>query len=460
MNILKNNYFKFGIAAIFYILWVIWVGNFWLLIGLGIIFDIYVTKKVNWAFWKKRNEENSAFIEWLDALIFAIIAVTLINIFFFQNFRIPTGSMEKSLLIGDHLFVSKLSYGPRLPNTPLSFPFTQHTLPLVKSKSYLEWIKWPYKRLAGFSKIKNNDIVVFNFPAGDTVVIENQAQSYYSIIRSEASGLKELEKSQHDSTRQDDYYWNRARQKILENKTIVYRPVDRRDNYIKRCVGIPGDILEIKEGKLIINGNEQGPFEYQQLNYMVNTTSRINPKAFDRLDIALSDRHSFSANLYILPLTKNNADKLKEFRNVKSLQKILREPGEYAKYIFPHDPMYPWNEDNFGPLTIPAKGTTVQLTLKTLPLYERIIDAYEGNDLEVNKDQILINGNPAGEYTFKMDYYWLMGDNRHNSADSRFWGFVPEDHIVGRPVIIWLSLDKDKKFLGKIRWYRLFKSIR
>lgn len=460
MNILKNNYFKFGIAAIFYILWVIWVGNFWLLIGLGIIFDIYVTKKVNWAFWKKRNKENSAFVEWLDALIFAVIAVTLINIFFFQNFRIPTGSMEKSLLIGDHLFVSKLSYGPRLPNTPLSFPFTQHTLPLVKSKSYLEWIKWPYKRLAGFSKIKNNDIVVFNFPAGDTVVFENQAQSYYSIIRSEASRLKEFEIRQHDSTRQDDYYWNRARQQVMENKTIVYRPVDRRDNYIKRCVGIPGDILEIKEGKLLINGNEQGPLEHQQLNYMVNTTSRINPKAFDRLDIALSDRHSFSANLYILPLTKNNAEKLKEFKNVKSLQKILKEPGEYAKYIFPHDPMYPWNEDNFGPLTIPAKGTTVQLTLKTLPLYERIIEAYEGNDLEVNKDQILINGNPASEYTFKMDYYWLMGDNRHDSADSRFWGFVPEDHIVGRPVIIWLSLDKDKKFLGKIRWNRFFISIR
>lgn len=460
MNILKNNYFKFGIAAIFYILWVIWVGNFWLLIGLGIIFDIYVTKKVNWAFWKKRNKENSAFVEWLDALIFAVIAVTLINIFFFQNFRIPTGSMEKSLLIGDHLFVSKLSYGPRLPNTPLSFPFTQHTLPLVKSKSYLEWIKWPYKRLAGFSKIKNNDIVVFNFPAGDTVVFENQAQSYYSIIRSEALRLKEFEIRQHDSTRQDDYYWNRARQQVMENKTIVYRPVDRRDNYIKRCVGIPGDILKIKEGKLLINGNEQGPFEHQQLNYMVNTTSRINPKAFDRLDIALSDRHSFSANLYILPLTKNNAEKLKEFKNVKSLQKILKEPGEYAKYIFPHDPMYPWNEDNFGPITIPAKGTTVQLTLKTLPLYERIIEAYEGNDLEVNKDQILINGNPASEYTFKMDYYWLMGDNRHDSADSRFWGFVPEDHIVGRPVIIWLSLDKDKKFLGKIRWNRFFISIR
>ncbi|MCD6564881.1 MAG: S26 family signal peptidase [Bacteroidales bacterium] len=460
MNILKNKYFKFGIAAILYILFVIWVGSYWLLFGLAVVFDIYVTEKVNWTFWKKRNEKNSVFIEWLDALIFAVIAVTLINIFFFQNFRIPTGSMEKSLLIGDHLFVSKLSYGPRIPNTPLSFPFTQHTLPIIRTKSFLEWIHWPYKRLAGFHKIKNNDIVVFNFPAGDTVVFENQVQSYYSIVRSRASSLRETEKNQHDSTINDNYYWNRARQLVNDNNTIVYRPVDKRDNYIKRCVGIPGDVLEIKKGKLFINGKEHGPFEHQQFNYQVNTSSRINPKAFDRLDIATADRHSFYANLYILPLTKDKVSKLEKFKNVNSIQEILREPGEYADYIFPHDPVYPWNEDNFGPLTIPAKGVTVKLTPETLPLYERIIDTYEDNDLKVTKDQILINGDPASEYTFKMDYYWMMGDNRHNSADSRFWGFVPEDHVVGRPIIIWLSLDKDKKFLSKIRWNRFFKTIR
>jgi len=460
MNILTNKYFKFGIAAVLYILFVIWIRNYWLLFGLVVVFDIYVTKKINWSFWKKRNEKNSAFIEWLDALIFAVIAVTLINIFFFQNFRIPTGSMEKSLLIGDHLFVSKLSYGPRIPNTPLSFPFTQHTLPLIKTKSYLEWIHWPYKRLAGFREVKNNDIVVFNFPAGDTVVFENQAQSYYSIVRSQALSLRGLEKSQLDATLDNDYYLNRARQMVHDNKTIVYRPVDRRDNYIKRCVGIPGDILEIKNGKLLINGEEQGPFEHQQFNYMVNTASRINPKAFDRLNIALADRHTFSANFYILPLSKDKANKLEKFKNVESIQKILREPGEYAENIFPHNSIYPWNEDNFGPLTIPAKGVTIQLTPETLPLYKRIIDAYEDNDLEITKDQILINGNPANEYTFKMDYYWLMGDNRHDSADSRFWGFVPEDHIVGKPVIVWLSLDKDKKFLSKIRWNRFFKTIR
>ena len=460
MDILKNKYFKFGIAAILYLLFVIWIRNYWLLFGLAVVFDIYVTEKVNWAFWKKRNKKNSAFIEWLDALIFAIIAVTLINIFFFQNFRIPTGSMEKSLMIGDHLFVSKLSYGPRIPNTPISFPFTQHTLPIIKTKSFLEWIQWPYKRLSGFRKIKNNDIVVFNFPAGDTVVFENQAQSYYSIVRSQASSLQMLEKNQLDSTINVNYFWNRARQMIHDNKTIVYRPVDKRDNYIKRCVGTPGDVLEIKKGKLFINGEEQGPFEHQQFNYMVNTTARINPKAFDRLDISLADRHTFTTNFYILPLSKDKAKELEKFKNVASIKEALREPGEYAEYIFPHNPAYPWNEDNFGPLTIPSKGVTVELTQETLPLYKRIIDAYEANDLEVTNGQIIINGNPANEYTFKMDYYWMMGDNRHNSADSRFWGFVPEDHIVGKPVIVWLSLDKDKKFLGKIRVNRFFKTIR
>ena len=460
MDILKNRYFKFGIAAILYILFVIWIGKYLLLLGLAVVFDIYVTKKVNWAFWKKRNAENSAFIEWLDALIFAVIAVTLINIFFFQNFRIPTGSMEKSLLIGDHLFVSKLSYGPRIPNTPLSFPFTQHTLPIIKTKSYLEWIHWPYKRLAGFREVKNNDIVVFNFPAGDTVVFENQVQSYNSIVRSQALSLQDIEKNKLDSTIDRNYYWNRARQLVHNNNTIVYRPVDRRDNYIKRCVGIPGDILEIKNGGLFINSKEQGPFEHQQFNYMVNATSRINPKAFDRLEITQADRHTFSTNFYILPLANDKASILEKFKNVESVKKIMREPGEYVEYIFPHNPIYPWNEDNFGPLTIPAKGVTVQLTQETLPLYERIIDVYEENDLEITKGQIIINGNPATEYTFKMDYYWLMGDNRHDSADSRFWGFVPEDHIVGKPVIVWLSLDKDKKFLGKIRWNRFFKIIK
>lgn len=238
---------RFAIAALIYILVVIWIGNFWLLLGLGVIFDMYITERVNWTFWKKRNGKNSAFIEWLDALIFAVIAVTLINIFLFQNYRIPTPSMEKSLLVGDHLFVSKLAYGPRMPNTPIAFPFTQHTMPLTKGKSWSELILWPYKRLVGGGHVKNNDAIVFNFPAGDTVVVEEQATSYYEIVRRNARDFQMNDRFS-GTLRPDSYYMNLARKNIRDNFEVIYRPVDRRDNYVKRCVGIPGDTVSISNG--------------------------------------------------------------------------------------------------------------------------------------------------------------------------------------------------------------------
>lgn len=461
MKFIRNKYFRFSLAAIAYILWVIWVGNYWLLPGLGIIFDIYVSKKVNWAFWKKRGVKNSTVIEWLDALIFAIIAVTFINIFFFQNFRIPTGSMEKSLLIGDHLFVSKLTYGPRIPNTPLAFPFTQHTLPVLKTKSYLEWAKWPYKRLAGFRKIKNNDIVVFNFPAGDTVVFEKQNQTYHSIVSSYADQIRQRDIMQNTPVKTMEEYYKLGREQVWSDYHVIDRPVDRRDNYIKRCVGIPGDTIEIRTGNLFVNGMPHQKSENQQFNYNIKTNgTRINPKAFERLDITKSDIHSFSNSLYLVPLTDENVKKIKNFRNVISVTKYYNQPGYFASYVFPHDPKYPWNEDNFGPLWIPKKGVTISLNTDNLPLYRRIIEVYEKNELRIEGGKIYINDIVADEYTFKMDYYWMMGDNRHDSLDARFWGFVPEDHIVGRPKIIWLSLDKDKKFLGKIRWKRMFMGIR
>lgn len=461
MDFLKNKYVKFGLAGTAYILWVIWVGNYWLLLGLGIVFDIYVSKKVNWAFWKKRNKPNSALIEWLDALIFAVIAVTFINIFFFQNYRIPTGSMEKSLLIGDHLFVSKLSYGPRMPNTPLSFPFTQHTLPIIKTKSYLEWIKRPYKRLAGFGKIKNNDVVVFNFPAGDTVCLESPEQSYESIVRAAGENFRQRDLISGQPEKSDKAYYSLGREQVWQQYTIIARPVDKRDNYIKRCIGIPGDTIEIIGGHAYINGILQEESRYQQYNYIIETDGTpINPMAFDRMGIARADRHSYSNALYMVPLTEENAEQIKAFRNVTNVEKYERPPEEYVYYIFPNNPEYPWNEDNFGPLWIPKKGATVNLNLDNISFYKRIIQLYEKNDLRIENNRIYINGEEATEYTFEMDYYWMMGDNRHDSLDARFWGFVPEDHIVGKPKIIWLSLDKDKKFLAKIRWKRMFMRVR
>ena len=459
MKLLKNRYFKFGVAALLYTLWVIWLNSYWWLLGLIIIFDWYITKKVNWTFWKKRGQKNSTFIEWLDALIFAVVAVTFINIFFFQNYKIPTGSMEKTLLIGDHLYVSKLAYGPKIPNTPLSFPFAQHTLPLTKhTKSYLEWIELPYKRLKGFHHVKNDDIVVFNFPAGDTVVLQMQAQSYYSIVRGYAEQLRLQDQRQGAAVKSDAAYHHLARQYVWDNFDVVARPVDRRDNYIKRCVAIHGDTIQVIDGKVYINGMPEKDIKKMQSRYIIKTNGTpINPKAFERLNISRSDISMASNADYLIPLTKENVAKIKNFTNVVSVEKSTRHKGKYASYIFPHDTAYNWNEDYFGPLWIPEKGATVELTMKNLPLYKRIIDPYEGNKLEVRDSTIYINGKEAHSYTFKMNYYFMMGDNRHDSADSRFWGFVPEDHIVGRPVFIWLSLDKDKNFLGKIRWSRMFK---
>jgi signal peptidase I len=457
----SHKHIRFAIIAIIYILVVIWIGNFWLLLGLGIIYDLYITEKVNWTFWKKRDGKNSAFIEWLDALIFAVIAVTLINIFLFQNYRIPTPSMEKSLLVGDHLFVSKLAYGPRMPNTPIAFPFTQHTMPLTKGKSWSDLIIWPYKRLAGGGKVKNNDPIVFNFPAGDTVVVEEQTTSYYEIARRNARDLKMRDSYGGSAPKPDSYYLEMARKEIREKYTVIYRPVDRRDNYVKRCIGIPGDTITIRSGVLYVNGKIVPDNSTQQTTYVVGTNgTTINPKAFERMDISRSDQSMISGAAYLLPLTKANAEIISKFSNVTEVDPVFAREGEFAPHIFPYSPYYGWNEDNYGPIWMPVKGTTIKLDTSNLCLYERIIDVYEENDLRVEGKTIYINNAATDSYTFKMGYYWMMGDNRHNSADSRYWGFVPEDHIVGKPKFIWLSLNKEAKGLKKIRLGRMFMKVR
>lgn len=441
---LSNKWFKFAIAAIIYLLWVIWIENYWWLIGLVVIYDIYVSQKVHWAFWKKKNPpdgKQTKTVEWIDAIIFAVIAATFIRMFFIEAYTIPTSSMEKSMLIGDYLFVSKLSYGPKLPNTPLSFPFVHHTMPLsTTSKSYVEWIKNPYKRIAGFGDVKNNDVVVFNFPEGDTVAVKVQNQSYYQLTR--------------------EYGHDRVWQERETFGDIIARPVDKRENYIKRCVGIAGDVLEYKNGQLFVNGKEQQHFKGVQYDNIVTTNGvGINKRTLEELNISEADRHMYSNTQYLFPLTKENEEKLTAMKNVASVQRTLIPADNWDKNIFPFSSKYPWNVDNFGPLEIPKKGQTAQLTIDNLPLYERIIDLYEANDLTVTDSTIYINGAVATSYTFKMDYYWMMGDNRHNSADSRYWGFVPEDHIVGKAVFIWLSLDKDQPFYNKIRWSRLFSFV-
>lgn len=444
-KLLKNKWFNFAVAIAIYIPWIIWIGNYWLLLGLPIFYDFYISKKVNWTFWKKRGipkEKRSKLVEWIDALVFAVIAATLIRMFFIEAFTIPTSSMEKTLLVGDYLFVSKISYGPRIPNTPLSFPFAHNTLPLTQfTKSYLEWVKWPYKRLAGFNEIKRNDYVVFNFPEGDTIAIKMQNPSYYELCRQFGK----------------ERVWNDD----LNFGEVMSRPVDKRENYIKRCVAIPGDKIQVIHGNAYINGNMQQLFNKLQYNYIIKTDgSSINPKVLLEMGISKEDMDNsyVSQGTYVIPLSLKNVDIIKGFSNVKSVTRFEYKNIDLS--VFPHDSTISYNRDNFGPITLPRKGETIQLTLKNLPIYIRIIQAYEENDLQVKDNNIYINGKIAKSYTFKMNYYFMMGDNRHNSLDSRFWGFVPEDHVVGKAVFVWLSLDKDKTWFSKIRWNRMFRLIK
>ena len=443
-EILSNKWVKFGIVAFIYLLWVIWLRNYWWLIGLAIIYDIYISKKVKWAFWKKRykkGEKRNTWLDWLDAAIFALIAATIIRLFFIEAYVIPTGSMEKTLLVGDYLFVSKVAYGPKMPNTPISFPLVHNTLPFTNStKSYVNWIENPYKRLAGFGSVKRGDVVVFNFPHGDTVVLSSPDLDYYTLVREYGK----------------DY--------VMQRSEVVARPVDRRDNYVKRCIGVPGDSLQIVHGDVFINGQKEEDIENRQLKYAVFTNGKvINPVELERLGIRPEDRTEYNphSSSYIMVLNDENVNQLKKFTNV--VEVVRQESVDAARsvnQIFPFDIRYPWTEDNYGPLWVPKKGAAVLLTLDNLPLYSRIIDVYEENELQVKDSTIYINGEASSSYTFKMDYYFMMGDNRHNSLDSRFWGFVPEDHVVGKASFIWFSSDQNKSFPANIRWSRIFKGIR
>lgn len=436
---------KFAVVTVLYLLWALWAQSWLMLILLPVIFDWYITKKVNWTFWKKRGvKKQTKFVEWVDAIIFAVVVTTIIRIFLFEAYTIPTSSMEKSMMVGDYLFVSKVAYGPKIPNTPIAMPFVHNTMPLTKStKSYSELIKWPYKRIAGLGNVERNDIVVFNFPTGDTVIIGAENPDYYAQMRALA-----------------DYYdisIPEARELINERAEIIVRPVDKREHYIKRCVGLPGDTLTYRDGVLYVNGVQSESPENMQYNYIVTTSgTSLNKLKLKEIGISYDDMAGNSPYQYNLPLTGEMVTKLKEFPNVKSVERVvMREP---SPEIFPFDTLnYKWSVDNFGPLYIPKKGESVKLTLQNLPLYERIIDVYEGNRLEVKNGVIFINGVAADSYTFNMDYYWMMGDNRHGSADSRFWGFVPEDHVVGKAWCVWLSLDKDNSFFKAVRWNRLFR---
>jgi signal peptidase I len=390
-------------------------------------------------FWEKKNPPDgrqSKTVEWINAFLFAVVAASLIRVLLFEAYNIPTSSMEKSLLVGDYLFVSKLAYGPKLANTPLALPFMHHTIPGTRIKSYVEWIQRPYRRIAGFGHVERDDYVVFNYPAGDSVFSKIDID-YYS----------EIQYNGRQSIRDAESYTGK----------VFRRPVDKREHYVKRCVAIPGDMLEIRDGQLFVNGQEQKRHPGIQFFYEITTNgAAINRRTLDKIGIPNADI-TMKDNKIQCPLTQQQADEIGKLPNVVSLQRFIMPAGE-PQGVFPFSAKYPWNIDNYGPITVPQKGVTVELNLDNLPFYERIITAYENHKLEVSGESISIDGTPASHYTFAMDYYWMMGDNRHNSSDSRYWGFVPEDHIVGKPVFIWLSIDKEKGLLHRYRWGRMFRT--
>jgi signal peptidase I len=384
------------------------------------IFYINYTQPLNYITDRSLQPENRT-ADTVSSLLFAVIVATLVHTYFIQPYTIPTSSLEKSLLVGDFLFVSKMNYGARVPMTTVALPMVHDTIPFLKRKSYLTWPELPYLRLPALQSINRTDIVVFNWPA-DTVY-----------------------KFRDDTGRRVD------------------KPIDKKSNYVKRCVGIPGDSLSIKDGLIYINGKELILPERAkpQFSYKVALDGKT-PIDFEYLfkDMDITDGAGFiddqkKDTLFIAALTAAGAERLKNVPGITGVKRIISKDVENG--IFPH--INKWNRDNFGPIYIPQKGKTVALTMETLPFYKTIITDYEENKLEVKDSEILINDKVATTYTFKQDYYWMMGDNRHNSEDSRYWGYVPENHIVGKPIFIWLSIDSNAKGLDKIRWERLFTTV-
>ncbi len=477
-----KQWIKATIWCTIFLLFVIWLGSYIWLLLMPFIFDVFITKYIPWNWWKKsENRVVRIVMSWVDAIVFALVAVYLVNSFIFQNYQIPTSSLEKTLLVGDFLAVSKYEYGPRVPMTPLSMPLVQNTLPITNTKSYFEKPQIEYRRLKGTTQIKRNDIVVFNFPSGDTICFKVQNPDYYSIAY--RLGYSYLVNELNAEPDVDLCY--ALGKEMIKNRPqtfgeVMWRPVDKRENYVKRCVGLAGDSLKIVNNQLIVNGVPQEKFEGIQFNYFVQTDgTRISSSLRDKLEISnedfvelntqdayyLIEKLGLNPNypVYHFPLTEKRKAELEK---VRGITKIVIEP-EWAFNDNYQDDVYPlggktgWTRDNYGTIYIPKSGSTIELNEKNYRIYERVIRNYEHNTFAMRDGKFYLNGKEVTSYTFKMNYYWMMGDNRHKSADSRMWGFVPEDHIVGRPMFVWLSLNKDKGwFSGKIRWKRFFKSAK
>lgn len=473
---------KFGVATVLYCLFLYWVGSWWGLIVVPLIFDVYITHRVKWGWWKDPvvGPVTRFIMGWVDAIVFALVAIYFLNQFFFQNFQIPSSSLEKTLLTGDYLLVSKLSYGPRIPQTPLSMPLVQHTLPVLNCRSYTEWPHWDYRRVKGLGEVQVNDIVVFNYPAGDTVALNQQSQDYYRMayqigdqIAGQPASLPGEQPTLASAAIKPTMNYEQQQQiyrKIYAAGTaymrmqpeqfgdIQSRPTDRRENYVKRCVGLPGHWLHIRNNVIYLDGKPNPEPENSQYAYEVVFKQDIPIDLKKELGITDEDLYTQrSGNTVWMPLTRKAKAALEQR---KDLVESIKQAEPSADWLYPQNMAKTWTTANYGPLWIPKKGATLRLSLDRLPIYERPIRVYEGNDLQVRDGKIYINGKQTDTYTFKLNYYWMMGDNRDNSADSRFWGFVPEDHVVGKPLFVWISFADDYGWGdGHVRWNRCFKRV-
>ena len=450
---------------------------------------------------KQRPGKGSMEYEWTNAIGFAIVAATIIRSFTFEAFTIPTGSMEKTMRIGDYLFVNKLKYGPRLPMTPWSVPFVHNRIPGTFMKSYVEWKKSPYQRLLGYGTYTRGDIMVFNWPVGDSVLLHSDivAHDYYGILRDEAI-LPYVIQGKITTKEQfapfADEKIKLKREELINGGGILSQysdtpiestqgiqtlTLDKKENYVKRCVAVGGDKLQIINGEIHINGEKQAMPPEAQFNYKLYSSKGFpysQQLLADNYDLYLQDIHLIEDNVQIndstflpMPVTiiTATAATMSLIRNTNAYDSIICDiqpegfnyvmQGKYCP-IFPNHPDYDWSRDNFGPVVIPAEGMTIDLTPENWIFYKRTIDVYENNDVEMKADGIYINGSKADKYTFKQNYYWMMGDNRHGSVDSRYWGFVGEDHIVGTASFVWMSKHPEKGwFSGGLRWERVFSFV-
>ncbi|MBD5359012.1 MAG: S26 family signal peptidase [Bacteroides sp.] len=448
-----TRWIRFGIVSVLFFLWVIWMGNPWLALIWLLLIDIYITGYIPWTWWKGTKGATRTVMGWVDAIVYALVLVYIIFAFIGQNYKIPSSSLEKSLLVGDYLWVNKTIYGPRVPQTPLHFPLAQHTLPIINTKSYIDNPQLEYHRLPGLRKIERGDIVVFNYPQGDTVTLKIQNPDYYQISY-------DLRRNGIENPRE---YIESNPQVFGE---IVWRPVDRRENYVKRAIGLPGERLAIRNDSIFINGEAIAEPEHVQYNYIIPVSGIIPEEKWKEIGVRADDHGEMPVDgngvgfrFYDVPLTKEMKKVVESWPEVIG---PLRKESESYFYdlsgMFPLYAPYGWTRPNMGEFWIPERGVTLHLTLDNLPIYERAIRIYEGNNLQVKDGKIYINGEQSDYYTFKMDYYWMMGDNRDRSADSRYWGFVPEDHIVGSPMFIIVSFDEERSlFDGKVRFNRILR---